>query len=178
MKILQFLSRGKIEECLTWFQNISVLSAINTSKLSHALNKIFLTCYFCLCYSSMWEPFLLEPQKELTSSARSCYVLQVVLFTVLCFKWSVKKHCEAKTLQGIRETFLYESNCNYNSYKFSYKFAAISFLSFSRNQRQESNFKQVGRLVTRTIYVFLFMASCALFQRYAEFMGLLFLLIL
>ena len=29
MKILQFLSRGKIEECLTWFQNISVLSAIN-----------------------------------------------------------------------------------------------------------------------------------------------------
>ena len=29
IKILEFLSRGKIEECLPWFQNISLLSAIN-----------------------------------------------------------------------------------------------------------------------------------------------------
>ena len=28
-------------------------------------------------------------------------VLQVALFTALCFKWPVKKHCVAKILQGI-----------------------------------------------------------------------------
>ena len=81
-------------------------------------------------------------------------VLKVVFFTVLCFKWSVKKHCVAKILQGIWERFLYENNRNYNSYKFSYKFDFIPVLSFRRNQKQESNFQQVGDLVTRNISVF------------------------
>ena len=57
-------------------------------------------------------------------------VLQVVLFTVLWFKWSVKKCCIAKVLLAIWEIFLNENNCNYNSYRFSYKFAFILFLSF------------------------------------------------
>ena len=41
-------------------------------------------------------------------------VLQVVLFTVLCFKWSVKRHSVAKILQGIWERF-HKSNPNYVS---------------------------------------------------------------
>ena len=52
--------------------------------------------------------------------------LQVVLFIILCLKWSVKKYCVRKILQRTRETFLYEHNRHYNSYKFSY----VSFLSF------------------------------------------------
>ena len=83
-------------------------------------------------------------------------VLQVVSFTVLCFKWSVKKHCVANILQGIWMIFLYENNCNYNSYKFSYKSTLISFFSFRRNQKQESNIYQEGDLVTRNIYLFCF----------------------
>ena len=81
-------------------------------------------------------------------------VLQVVLFTILCFKGSVKKHCIAKILQGIWERFLYENNRNYNFYKFSYKFTFIPFLSFHRNQKQESDFQQIGGLVTRNSFAF------------------------
>ena len=68
--------------------------------------------------------------------------------------WSVTKHCVVKILQGIWERFLYENNRNYNSYKFSYKFTFIPCLSFHRNQKQASNFQQVGDLVTRNISVF------------------------
>ena len=47
------------------------------------------------------------------------------------------------------ETFLYENNCNYDSYKLSYKFAYICFLSFRSFQKQESNSQHLGGLVTR-----------------------------
>ena len=57
----------------------------------------------------------------------------------------------ARILQEILERFLYENNRNYNSYKISYKFDFIPVLSFRRNQKQESNFQQVGDLVTRNI---------------------------
>ena len=76
------------------------------------------------------------------------------LFTVLCFKWSVKKHCVARILQGILERFLRENNRNYNSYKFSYKFDLIPVLSCRRNQKQESKFQQLGDLVTKNISAF------------------------
>ena len=66
----------------------------------------------------------------------------------------MKKHCVAKILQGILERFLYENNHNYNSYKVSYKFDFIPVLSFRRNQKQESNFQQVGVLATRNNSVF------------------------
>ena len=82
--------------------------------------------------------------------------LQVALFTILWFKWSVKKHCVAKVLLAIWEIFLHENNCNYNSYRFSYKFAFIFFLSFIANQKQESGFQQVCGLVMRRISVFCF----------------------
>ena len=81
-------------------------------------------------------------------------VIQVVLFTVLWFKWSVKKHCVAKVLLAIWESFLHENNRNYISYRLSYKFAFIIFLSFLTNQKQELGFQQVGSLVTRNIYAF------------------------
>ena len=51
---------------------------------------------------------------------------------------------------------LHENNHSYNSYRFSYKFAFILFLSFLTNQKQESGFQLVGDLLTRNISVFFF----------------------
>ena len=66
----------------------------------------------------------------------------------------MKKHCVAKVLLAIWEIFLHENNRNYNSYRFSYKFAFILFLSFLTNQKQESGFQQVCGLVKRNTSVF------------------------
>ena len=74
---------------------------------------------------------------------------------------------------AIQEIFLHENNRNYNSYKFSSKFAFILFFSFLTNQKQESGFQEVGDLVTKDVPVFLFIASHALLQRHAEFNRLL-----
>ena len=52
------------------------------------------------------------------------------------------------------EIFLHENNCNYNYYRFSYKFAFIQVESFLADQKQESDFEQVADLVTRYISVF------------------------
>ena len=54
----------------------------------------------------------------------------------------------------IWETFLHENNRNYNSYKFSYKFAFILSFYFLTSQKQESRFQQVGSLVTGNISIF------------------------
>ena len=81
--------------------------------------------------------------------------LQVALLKVFCFKWSVKKHCIGKVFtRNLEESFFYKNNRNYNSYKFSYKFTFIPFLTFHRNQKQESNFQRVVGLVTRNSFVF------------------------
>ena len=40
---------------------------------------------------------------------------KLLLFTVLCFKWSVKKNCVAKILLAIRDIFLYEVDRNFSS---------------------------------------------------------------
>ena len=80
----------------------------------------------------------------------------------------MKKYYVIKILQGFWKTILYENNRNNNSYKFSYKFTFLFFLSFRRNQKQESNFQQVGVLLTRNIVVFLFIASRAPLQTYAK----------
>ena len=94
-----------------------------------------------------------------------------------------KKHCVAKILLAIWGIFLHENNCNYNSYRFNYKFAFIFFLSFLTNQKQKSGFQQVSGLVTINISVFLFIVSrnpggrgwvsLALLQNHAEFNKLL-----
>ena len=80
-------------------------------------------------------------------------IVEVGLLTVLYFKWSVKKHFK-KILQGILEINLFENNHKSNFYKFSYNFAYMSVLSFRRNQKQESNFQQVGDVVTRNSSVY------------------------
>ena len=82
---------------------------------------------------------------------RTFYKLFCFRFCVLSGRW--KTLC-SKILRGILERFLYENNRIYNSYKSSYKFAFILFLSFRRNQKQESNFHQVDDLVNRNIFVF------------------------
>ena len=43
----------------------------------------------------------------------------------------MKKQSVGKILQGIWERFLDENDCNYNSYKFNYKFSSIPFFAFS-----------------------------------------------
>ena len=62
-------------------------------------------------------------------------ILRVVLFIVLRLNWSVKKHCVAKVLLAIWEIFLHENSQNHNSYRFSYRFTFILFLSFLTNQK-------------------------------------------
>ena len=55
----------------------------------------------------------------MVTSTSSDGVLQVVLFTILWFKLSVKKHCIGKVLPAVWETSLHENSFNYESYKFS-----------------------------------------------------------
>ena len=62
-------------------------------------------------------------------------------FWVLCFMWFHLGFCVS-----------YGKNCKYGSYKFSYKFA-FNFFSSRRIKQQNSNFEQVGGLVTRNISI-------------------------
>ena len=57
-------------------------------------------------------------------------------------------------LKGIWERFSCKNDRNGDSHKSSYKFTFIPFLSLQRNQTQESNFQQVGGLVTRKSFAF------------------------
>ena len=66
--------------------------------------------------------------------------------------------------------FLYQNNPNYNSYRFSYKFAFILFLSFLTNQKQESGFQLLSWWSGNEKYFcFVFIASRVLLQSNAEF---------
>ena len=60
-----------------------------------------------------------------------------------------------------KEIFLHENNRTYNSKRFHHKFTFIIFMSFLTNQKQESGFQQVGRLVTKNISVFVYNQSCS-----------------
>ena len=66
-------------------------------------------------------------------------------------KW--KSKFIAKVLLAIRVMFLHENSRNYNSYRFSQKICFYPLFVF-KNQKQESDFQQVGGLVTRNISVF------------------------
>ena len=93
---------------------------------------------------------------------RAFYKLFCLQLCVSSDQW--KKHTAAKILQRIWETFLYE--CNRNNIReitsliivtiipTNLKFAFITFLSFRRNQKQESNFQQVGGPLTRNLSAF------------------------
>ena len=76
---------------------------------------------------------------------RAFYKLFYLQFCNSSDQW--KKYCVAKVLLAIWETFLHENNHDYDSYRFSYRFAFILFLSFFTNQKQESGFQQVYGLV-------------------------------
>ena len=101
-------------------------------------------------------------------------VLQVVLFTVLWFKWSVRKSCVAKVLLAIWEVFSVENNQNYHSYSFSYKFAFIfSFFVLFYKPKTRIRFSASWRSGAENYFCFLFIASRALFQSHVEFIRLL-----
>ena len=70
-------------------------------------------------------------------------ILQVVLFTILCFKRSAKEHLVSKILLAICVTFLYENSFNSNSLKFSYKLAFILFFSFIRTKNKCHLFRKL-----------------------------------
>ena len=57
-------------------------------------------------------------------------------------------------LLAILNIFFHENYRNYNSYRFTCKFAFIFFLPFLTNQKQELDFQQVGGLVTGYMSVF------------------------
>ena len=76
------------------------------------------------------------------------YKLFCLTFYVSNDQW--KNTVWQRFLQGTWEIFLWKNNLNFNSYKLSYN----PFLSFHRNQKQESNCQQVGGLVTRNSFAF------------------------
>ena len=104
-------------------------------------------------YSEQLESSTTNIHKIIKDLLRAFYKLFSLQFCVSNDQW--KKYCVVKILQGICKTFLCENNRNYNSCKFSSKFTFILFV-LSRNQNQESNFHQVGDLVTRNICFFVY----------------------
>ena len=81
----------------------------------------------------------------------------------ICFIYNLKKHCEAKILLAIWDTFVYEKNCNYNSYKFI-KLPLYLFCHFVEIKHKNQTL-QVDGLVIKNI---LFIVSHPLFQRDAN----------
>ena len=124
------------------------------------------TCLFTLLPRKGWKIKLVrkpeKPQKIITTvqklSNQCAYswrefakgILQAVLFTIFCFKWSVKEHCFTKILLAIPGTFIYENNYSFNSYKFSYKLYFILFHSFVW-MKKEPYFDEVDGLVRKAI---------------------------
>ena len=82
-------------------------------------------------------------------------------------KWSVTEHCVAKILLAVWQTFLYENNCKFDSYKFSYK---CDFSFFSSNEPKTRTIS-LGSWWSgnKKYFRFLFIASHTLFERHAEF---------
>ena len=75
----------------------------------------------------------------------------------------MKEHCVPKIFCAIWETFLYENNCNFNYYRFSYKLALIHFFFLRMKQKRKSIFEEVDALVTKnflTRYSCLFIVLC------------------
>ena len=87
--------------------------------------------------------------------ARTCWGCSTgwFIYSFLIQVISDKTLCSKSFTSNLR-IFLHENNRNYISFRFSYKFAFILFLSFLTNQKQESGFQQVGGLVTRNIFAF------------------------
>ena len=65
--------------------------------------------------------------------------------------------------------FLHQNNHNYNSYRFSYKFVFILFLSFLTSQKQGSSFQKSWWSGNDKYCCFLFIVSRALLKSHAVF---------
>ena len=100
--------------------------------------------YFASWIRKSWKPQKILPQFEsFSTNVPICRGFSTgFLFTVLWFNWSLKKLCLAKVLLTIWEIPLHEDNRNYNSQRFSYKFAFILFFSFLINQKLGWGFQQ------------------------------------
>ena len=108
--------------------------------------------------------------------ARICWGCSTVCFnyTVLWFKWSVKKHCVTKVLLAIWEMFFDENNCNCNSYRCGYKFAFILFFVLSCKTKTRIKFWASWWSGNEKYCCFLFIASRGLLQSHAKFNKLLY----
>ena len=100
-------------------------------------------------------------------------VLRVVSFTVLWFKWSVKKSCAAKVFLAIWEMLWHENNRNCHSYRFSHNSLLSSFCSFLQSKNKNQVFSRLVAWYREIFLFFLFIASCALLQSPVEFKRLL-----
>ena len=69
--------------------------------------------------------------------------------------------------------FLCENGCNFNPCRFSYKLIFIPFPFFRMKQNLKSVFQEVGDLVTKNIFLFLFKVTHALLQRQHAFVAIL-----
>ena len=98
----------------------------------------------------------------------SCFIY--FLFQVV----SEKKLCSKDFTCNMRNIF-YESNCEYNVFKFCYEFAFIFLFSFRKNNKKKKNkiFSIYWWCGNGNYLYFLFITSRALFQRHAEFNKLL-----
>ena len=95
--------------------------------------------------------------------------LQVVLFTILWFKWSVKKHCLGQVLLATWEIFLHEKSRDSNSYRFSHKFFFYLLFIFSYKPITRIGVSASWWSGNEKYFCFLFIASRALLQSHAEF---------
>ena len=132
--------------------------------------------YFARQLRKSWKP-----QKNNRKSSKAFQLICPQLVRICwgrstgCFIYSSviqvidEKNCVAKVLVADREIFLHENNRNYNSDRFSYKFAFILFLSFLKNQNQEASWWSSNE----KYFWFFFMMSHALFQSHAKFNRLL-----
>ena len=98
-------------------------------------------------------------------------VLKVVLFTVLWFKWSLKKYCVAKVLLTIGKYFYMKRIISTIPTGLVTNSLLSSFCPFLQT-KNKNQVQQVGGLVTINISL-LFIASRVLLQSQAKFNRLL-----
>ena len=88
-------------------------------------------------------------------------VLQVALFTVLWFKWSVKKGSVAKVLLAIWEIILHENNRNQHSYRFITNLLLSSFCSFLQTKNKNQVFSKLVVWYQEMFLFFVNSESCS-----------------
>ena len=138
----------------------------------------------CQINQEIWKPQKKKKKKNRNSSktsqlmcprlARICWGRSIgyFLYSFVIQVISEKKKL-AKVLLLIWEIFLHENNRNCNFYRFTYKFTFVLFLPFLTNQKTRIRFLASWWFGNKKYFCFLFIASHALLQSYAEFNRLL-----